>query len=60
MHWPDLADGAEVPGVLRKMSKVAGYQSMAFAPMLWDERGIGVVWVSRDASGPLRRKSSGS
>jgi GAF domain-containing protein/DNA-binding response OmpR family regulator len=47
MHWPDLAHGAEVPGVLRKMSKVAGYQSMAFAPMLWDERGIGAIGVAR-------------
>ena len=55
MHWPDLAHGAEVPGVLRKMSKVAGYQSMAFAPMLWDERGIGAIGVAR-RKGPFSGK----
>ena len=55
MHWPDLANGAEVPGVLRKMSKVAGYQSMAFAPMLWDERGIGAIGVAR-RKGPFTTK----
>ncbi|HQR57223.1 MAG TPA: GAF domain-containing protein, partial [Burkholderiaceae bacterium] len=55
MHWPDLAHGAEVPGVLRKMSKVAGYQSMAFAPMLWDERGIGAIGVAR-RKGPFTTK----
>jgi GAF domain-containing protein/DNA-binding response OmpR family regulator len=55
MHWPDLASGVEVPGVLRKMSKVAGYQSMAFAPMLWDERGIGAIGVAR-RKGPFTTK----
>jgi len=34
-------------GVLRKMARLAGYQSMAFAPMLWNERGIGAVGVAR-------------
>jgi len=47
VHWPDLAQGDDVPGVLRKMSRVAGYQSMAFAPMLWKERGIGAIGVAR-------------
>jgi signal transduction histidine kinase/DNA-binding response OmpR family regulator len=55
MHWPDLVNGDDVPGVLRKMSKVAGYQSMAFAPMLWDERGIGAIGVAR-RKGPFTAK----
>ena len=55
VHWPDLAHGADVPGVLRKMAKVAGYQSMAFAPMLWEERGIGAVGVAR-SKGPFTDK----
>ena len=29
MHWPDLIDGDDVPGVLRKMAKLIGYRSMA-------------------------------
>ncbi|MCU0768571.1 MAG: GAF domain-containing protein, partial [Burkholderiaceae bacterium] len=55
VHWPDLANGDDVPGVLRKMSRVAGYQSMAFAPMLWDERGIGAIGVAR-RKGPFSDK----
>jgi GAF domain-containing protein/DNA-binding response OmpR family regulator len=55
VHWPDLANGEDVPGVLRKMAKLAGYQSMAFAPMLWDERGIGAVGVAR-SRGPFTAK----
>ncbi|MBK9245385.1 MAG: GAF domain-containing protein [Burkholderiales bacterium] len=55
VHWPDLACGDDVPGVLRKMAKLAGYQSMAFAPMLWDERGIGAIGVAR-SKGPFTAK----
>jgi GAF domain-containing protein/DNA-binding response OmpR family regulator len=55
VHWPDLVNGADVPGVLRKMARLAGYQSMAFAPMLWDERGIGAVGVAR-SKGPFTAK----
>ncbi|MBS1162876.1 MAG: hypothetical protein H6R03_772, partial [Burkholderiaceae bacterium] len=55
LHWPDLANGADVPGVLRKMARLAGYQSMAFAPMLWNERGIGAVGVAR-SRGPFTAK----
>jgi GAF domain-containing protein len=47
MHWPDLVDGEDVPGVLRKMAKLIGYRSMVFAPMLWEGRGIGAIGVAR-------------
>jgi GAF domain-containing protein/DNA-binding response OmpR family regulator len=55
VHWPDLAHGSDVPGVLRKMSKLAGYQSMAFAPMLWEDRGVGAIGVAR-CKGPFTAK----
>ncbi|HSW32149.1 MAG TPA: GAF domain-containing protein, partial [Steroidobacteraceae bacterium] len=55
VHWPDLVSGEDVPGVLRKMAKLAGYTSMAFAPMLWDERGIGAIGVAR-SKGPFSAK----
>jgi signal transduction histidine kinase/DNA-binding response OmpR family regulator/putative methionine-R-sulfoxide reductase with GAF domain len=45
--WQDLRHGADVPNVLRRVAAVAGYQSMAFAPMLWEGRGIGSVGLSR-------------
>ena len=36
-----------VAGRARRMGTVAGYHSVAFAPMLWEGRGIGVVGVAR-------------
>ncbi len=55
MHWPDLIDGDDVPGVLRKMAKLIGYRSMVFAPMLWNEHGIGAIGVAR-STGPFKPK----
>ncbi len=55
VHWPDLVDGEDVPGVLRKMAKLIGYRSMVFAPMLWEERGIGAIGVAR-STGPFKPK----
>ncbi|MEO5698635.1 MAG: GAF domain-containing protein, partial [Burkholderiaceae bacterium] len=53
LHWPDLVDGENVPGVLRKMAKLIGYRSMLFAPMLWEGRGIGAIGVAR-SRGPFK------
>ncbi|HEV2042358.1 MAG TPA: response regulator [Casimicrobiaceae bacterium] len=47
VHYPDVVHGKDVPNVVRRVSKIAGYQSMAFAPMLWEDRGIGAVGVAR-------------
>jgi GAF domain-containing protein len=55
MHWPDLVNGEDVPGVLRKMAKLIGYRSMVFAPMLWEGRGIGAIGVAR-STGPFKPK----
>ena len=55
MHWPDLVNGKDVPGVLRKMAKLIGYRSMMFAPMLWEDRGIGAIGVAR-STGPFKPK----
>jgi len=55
LHWPDVINGRDVPNVIRRVSKIAGYQSMAFAPMLWEERGIGAIGVAR-ARGPFTAK----
>ena len=57
MHYPDLIDGDDVPGVLRKMAKLIGYHSMVFAPMLWNERGIGAIGVARSTGALQRRRS---
>ena len=59
VHYADTANGADVPDVIRKVSKVAGYQSMAFAPMLWEDRGIGAHRSCARARGALSAKELG-
>ena len=33
--------------MLRRVGKIVGYHSVAFAPMIWEDRGIGAVGVAR-------------
>ncbi len=47
VHYADVLNDPDTPPVLRRMGKVAGYHSVAFAPMLWEDRGIGVIGVAR-------------
>ena len=48
VHWPDvLGDAPDVPKVLRRMGHEVGYQSLAFAPMVWNGKGIGAIGVAR-------------
>jgi GAF domain-containing protein/CheY-like chemotaxis protein len=46
-HYPDVLNNPDTPPVLRRVGKVAGYHSVAFAPMVWEGRGIGAVGVAR-------------
>ncbi|TAN52509.1 MAG: GAF domain-containing protein, partial [Betaproteobacteria bacterium] len=45
-HYPD-ADAAAVPGYVRDGCRAIGMQSIVFAPMLAEGRGIGAIWVGR-------------
>ncbi len=47
INYADCANSPEVPAVLRKMAKIAAYHSVAFAPMIWEGKGIGVIGVAR-------------
>ena len=47
VHYPDVHQGIDVPNVMRKMGRLIGYQSLAFAPMLWNERGVGAIGLAR-------------
>ena len=47
MHYPDVLNNPDTPPVLRRMGKIVGYHSVAFAPMVWEDRGIGAVGVAR-------------
>ncbi|MFI4929451.1 MAG: GAF domain-containing protein [Burkholderiales bacterium] len=47
VHYADVLNSPDAPRVLRRMGQAVGYHSVAFAPMLWEDRGIGVVGVAR-------------
>ncbi len=47
VHYADVVNGEDVPKAVREVSRIAGYQAMAFAPMLWKDRGIGAVGIAR-------------
>ena len=50
-HYPDVANDPGVTRAVRNVAKLAGYKAMAYAPMLWNERGIGAIGVSRAIGG---------
>ena len=47
VHYPDVVNDPNVTRTVREVARLAGYQSMAYAPMLWNERGVGAIGVSR-------------
>ncbi len=46
-NYTDVQNNPDTPPVLQRMGQVAGYHSVAFAPMIWNGKGIGVVGVAR-------------
>jgi signal transduction histidine kinase len=50
-----LAD-PDVPAPLRRVAAANGSFSIAFAPMLWEGRGVGVIQVSRNPPQPFTDK----
>jgi signal transduction histidine kinase len=59
MHYPDMEHGADVPEPVRRAAKTVGFKSVIFAPMLWEGRGIGTIWVNREFAGPFSDKEIG-
>jgi GAF domain-containing protein len=48
VHYADVLNNLDTPPVLRRMGQILGYHSVAFAPMVWEDRGIGAsVAVAR-------------
>lgn len=48
-NYTDCANNPDTPPVLRRMARIAGYHSVAFAPMVWEGKGIGVIGVARSS-----------
>jgi signal transduction histidine kinase len=55
MVYPDI-DTADMPAKSRDGCRMIGTQSMAFAPMLFEGRGIGTLWVGRPFKGQFSHK----
>jgi signal transduction histidine kinase len=56
VHFPDVLADAGVPVPLTRVAAISGNFSIAFAPMLWEGRGVGAIQVSRDPPQPFTEK----
>jgi signal transduction histidine kinase len=54
-HYPDI-ESPEVPEAARVTGRAMGLKSSIYAPMIWEGKGLGVIWVSRDYVGPFSEK----
>jgi signal transduction histidine kinase len=50
VHFPDLD---RAPGDARRAFETFGIRAAIGAPMMWEGRGIGAIWVARDYAGPF-------
>ncbi len=49
-------DGDAVPEAARRFLEVTGIKALIGAPMFWEGKGIGTIWVARDVAGPFSEK----
>jgi signal transduction histidine kinase len=57
VHYPDIAGGENVPPYLRENARKFGIKSGIFAPMLWEGRGVGAIYVGREVTGDFSEKA---
>ncbi|HKW83258.1 MAG TPA: GAF domain-containing protein, partial [Burkholderiaceae bacterium] len=55
MHYPDT-QAADVPPYVRRSSRANATRSVIIAPLLWQGRGIGALFVGRSSVGPFSDK----
>jgi signal transduction histidine kinase len=55
VHYPDW-EASEVPEFVRVTSRFTGNKSLLFAPMLWEGKGVGAIFVGRPVTGPFSDK----
>ncbi|MCY7306370.1 MAG: GAF domain-containing protein [Rhodoferax sp.] len=56
VHYPDVLADRSAPPPLRRVAEAAQNFSLALAPMLWEERGVGAIQVSRSPPVPFTDK----
>jgi signal transduction histidine kinase len=59
VHFPDITNGTDVPDGTRRSGIATGIRSLILAPMLWEGRGIGAIFVGRDVVGHFTDKDIG-
>jgi signal transduction histidine kinase len=56
LHYPDIANDPDVPPGVSLGSDAVGVKAAMVAPMLWEGKGIGAIFVGRDYVGPFSEK----
>jgi len=56
VHYKDAQHDVDVPATTRQGCAAIGIRSVLFAPMLWEGRGIGSIFVGRDRVAPFTEK----
>jgi signal transduction histidine kinase len=56
LHYPDVANNADVPPGIALGAAAVGMKAGIIAPMIWEGKGIGAIVVGRDYVGPFTEK----
>jgi signal transduction histidine kinase len=56
LHYPDVMNGSDVPEGMKRGCVTTGIKACIFAPLLWEGRGLGAIFVGRDHVGALPEK----
>ena len=56
MHFPDVEHDEGASEKTRRACRAIGACAVIFAPMLWEGKGIGVIFVGREYAGPFSEK----
>ena len=59
MHWPDVFGAPGVPESIVRSARLSGTKSLLMAPMLWEGRGVGSIYVGRQQMGDFSEKEMG-
>jgi signal transduction histidine kinase len=56
MHFADIEHDPGVPEMVRRSGAITGDKAGVFAPMLWEGKGLGAIYVGREQAGAFSDK----
>jgi len=56
LHFADVEHDRDLPEFTRRLATISGNRSGVFAPMIWEGKGIGTIYVGREQPGPFSDK----